>query len=229
MKFLYPALFLIAFIFTSCQSDSKATQIEDKKTTYANFYLRYLQGENKVKGEAYFRTGENAKKGTSINYDKGVFFDGGSMDMKKAVGRKLYRSERKSDFKSTYEFKMNPEGANAYNYLMKINPISSFKIANGVSKSKGIQLSWEGSNLNKDEELVLLFTDNMNRAFNIDIKGPTDLPSIAIGKEKLTNMKYGKGSVYLVRKFKEQQKKEGLEINSVSEFYTNSIDIEVIE
>ncbi len=229
MKFLYPTLFLIVFIFSSCQSDSKSAQIEDKKTTYANFYLRYMQPEKKVKGEAYFKTGENAQKGTAVEYSNGVFFDGGSMTMKKAVGRKLYRSERKSDFKSQYEFEMNPKEADTYKYNLKINPISSFKIENGVSKSKGIQLTWEGSNLSKNEELVLLFTDNQNRAFNINIKGPTDAPAATIEKDKLTNMKYGKGGLYLVRKFREEQKIEGRQINAVSEFYSRSIDIEVVE
>ena len=229
MKAIYPVLFFIIFLITSCQPDSKTAQSENKKTTYANLYLRYLQTEKKVKGEAFFKIGESAQKGKAHEYPKGVFFDGGNMNMKKAVGRKLYRSERNSEFKSSYEFEMNPKGDGAYNYNLKINPIASFKIENGVSKSKGIQLSWEGSNLSKDEELVLLFTDNMNRAFNLNIQGPTNSPTIAVGKEKLTNMKYGKGALYLVRKYKAEQKKDGIQINAVSEFYTNSIEIEVIE
>ncbi len=229
MKVTYPFLFFSIIFLSACQPDSRPTQIEDKKITFANFYLRYLQTEKKVKGEAYFRKGADPVQGTAIDYPNGVFFDGGSMEMKKAVGRKLYRAQRSADFKSTYQFEMNPKGTDSYKYDLNINPIFNFKIKNGVSKSKGIQLTWEGSNLNNEEELVLLFTDNQNRAFNIDIQGPTSSPEVFIDSEKLTKMKYGKGSLYLVRKFKSKEKKSGLHLNAISEYYTSSIDIQVIE
>lgn len=226
MKFLYPVLILFILSFTSCQSDSKAAQNEDKKTTFANFYLRYLQQERKVKGEAFFRKGENAKIGSAIEYEKGVSFDGVNMNMKKAVGRKLYRFEQNDEFKSQYKFVINPDGKDNYNYTLSINPISSFKI-DKANLATGIELSWDGSNLSKDEELVLLFTDKDNKAFSIDVKGPTTSPSVAIGKEKLGKMNAGKGALYLVRKLKTEEKKSGVHFNAISEFYTKSIEVEI--
>lgn len=229
MKPLIYPLLLFCFLFVSCQSDSKSTQIEDKKTTFANFYLRYLQAEKKVKAEAFFRKGESAKVGSAVEYKNGVRFDGGAMQMKSVVGRKLYKSERLTDFNSTYTFEVDPGNANGYSHALKINPISNYSLENGVSKSKGIQLKWEGSPLSQAEQLVLLFTDSQNRAFNINIDGPTEHSAASIPKERLEKMKYGNGSLYLVRKFNSISKTEGKQINAASEFYTNAINIKVVE
>ena len=68
-----------------------------------------------------------------------------------------------------------------------------------------------------------------NKAFPIEFKGPTQRPEFFIPRIKTANLTTGKGKLMLVKKQLIESKENNLTKISEMEFYSNNIDIEVIE
>ncbi len=221
MKQLFYISFSLLFLF-SCKNDSSKI--------YSNFYLRFDDTEGKVTAEAVFFKGDTIKNAIPFAPDNGVFFDGGAMEQKELINRIAFRSERTTDSKPYFEFKFKNAEKKEEKFDLKVPFISKFNIENNrISIDSGFLLKWEGNPLNKSENLVLFLSDSKNVDKNIQINGPTSNSSVKIDASKLTGITIGEGTIYLVRKYSNEEIIGDLRRSSQSEFYTKTMDVHFVK
>ncbi|HFB99570.1 MAG TPA: hypothetical protein ENJ53_02085, partial [Phaeodactylibacter sp.] len=102
--------FGIILLLVSCQSDTPKTPISKtdstQPTTFAHFYVRFLQSEKQVKATASFARGKSEASAKPFKIENGVFFLNGNMKEKniKNIGTR-YSYDYKGDFVAAYPFR----------------------------------------------------------------------------------------------------------------------------
>ena len=114
-------------------------------------------------------------------------------------------------------------------FKTNLSSLSNIKLDSPISKSKGFLVKWEGKPLSQNEEIVFLFTDQQNNGFTEIIKGPTKEAAIEFPVSKTGQFKVGSGLLTLVRKNRQITKTNELTVDITTEFYANSVPIEIKE
>ncbi len=229
MKKISQTLFfgIITFLM-SCQAEAPKVEKSDKSkpSTFANFYVRFFQTQNKTEATAIFQNGMTQQQAQSLKIEKGVFFHNGNMverDIPKIGTR--YQAFYEGPFSETYKFQFQDPLKGKTDHIVGINPISDFSFEGEISKSKGATLSWNGSPLNENEALVFLIQDAKNKSRSFELKGRTSLSKINVASKLLSKLELGTAKIYLVRKQSKAEQKPNLVILAETEFYTNEKDI----
>ena len=75
----------------------------------------------------------------------------------------------------------------------------------------------------------MLFNDENNKAYTVELRGPTNSKEIPITAAQLEKLPIGKGQLYLVKKKLETTTTETIRITAAAEYYTDTIEIEIVE
>lgn len=219
-------LFLLFGIITfliSCQTDASKEEKSDKSkpSTFANFYVRFLQKENQTKAIANFQNGMTQQQAEPLKIEKGVFFHNGNMNERTIpkIGTR-YQASYDGPFSETYRFQFKDPLKGKTDHIVQVNPISDFSFEGEVSKSKGAKLSWNGPPLNKNETLVFLIQDAKNKSRSFELKEKTSVSKIDVASKHLNQLELGNATIYLVRKQSIAEQKPNLVILAETEFYT---------
>lgn len=225
-------LFGILAFLMSCQPEATKEEKSDKTkpSTFANFYIRFLQKENQTEATAIFQNGMNQQKAEPLKIEKGVFFHNGNMVERTIpkIGTR-YQTSYDGPFSTTYRFQFQDPLKGKTDHIVQMDPILDFSFEGDVSKSKGATLSWDGSPLNKNEALVFLIQDVKNKVINFELKGKTSASKIDITSKHLSQLELGAAKIYLVRKQSNATQKPNLVILVETEFYTNEKDILILK
>lgn len=221
---------IIAFLM-SCQPEAPKIEKSDKSkpSTFANFYVRFLQKENQTEATATFQNGMTQQKAKSLKIEKGVFFHNGNMVERTIpkIGTR-YQAFYDGPFSPTYKFQFKDPLKGKTNHIVEINPISNFSFEGEVSKSKGAILSWEGLPLNDNETVVFIINDAKNQSKSFELKGKTSASKINIASKHLSQLELGTAKIYLVRKHSIVEQKPNLIILAETEFYTLEKSISIV-
>ena len=221
-------LFGIITFLMSCQTESPKEEKSDKSkpSTFANFYVRFLQKENQTEATATFQNGMTQLQAKPLKIKKGVFFHNGNMVERTIpkIGTR-YQASYDGPFSETYKFQFQDPLKGKTNHIVQINPILDFSFEGEVSKSKGATLTWGGPPLNGNEALVFLIQDAKNKSINFELKGKTNASKIEIASKHLSQLELGSAKIYLVRKQSKAAQKPNLIILAETEFYTTEKDI----
>lgn len=224
-------LFYLYFIFGMCYACSNpAIEPEEKPPHwFANYYVRYLQTEKQLKAHASFLEGDSLKNAEPKKFRGGVSFQGKKMEFRDLQGKVFrYLINERADYNETFQFRHRDDNGDYWEYTMKMHPISDFFIKDKISKSKGMTIIVDGGILQDNESLVLLFNDQYNKAATLSIEGPSKTIELFVPPDQLQKLTLGKGQLYLVKKQFNEDQEEQLTANSSIEFYTKTIDIEVV-
>ena len=227
MKFLN--LFL-SFFFLSCLSCNQDTALVESTQLFEEYYVRFLQAEKELKAHASFFEGDSIQNAKPKIFFGGVAFQGGGMQMRnlpKGVVRYSSTLE-KADFISPFKFRYKNDLGETIIEKIEMQGIDDFFIKGDISQSQGMTLSLN-TELSDKESLVLLFSDEQNRAASIQIDGPSELLEHVINKEQTQRLQVGKGMLYLVKKQVNYREEKNRQISSTIEFYSKTIEIEVKE
>ncbi len=232
MRLLITSLATISILFTlGCKSDSKVEAPKETKHIFAKYYVRYLQTEKELKAEVSFKEGDSLATARSIVLTD-VTFEEEPMNVQnlgKTHGIR-YVSRKTGLYKDQYTFNYNGDQLGSMSHAVKMNTITDFKLKdNKIDKKTGGTLIWQGKPLQKNQELILLFTDEQKKAFPLQIKGPSDKTEIKLSAKDLIGLTSGKGQLMLVKKQISQSKEDNFSKISEMEFYSNHIDIEVVD
>ncbi len=192
MKNITLILFLLVLAaFISCQSETAKTN-PDLPTTFANLYVRYMEAENRIKATANFDRGKNQKNASSIKIDNGVFFHNANMKERQIpnIGTR-YIYEMVGDFSDSFKFRFTEPSKGKMDYVVNINPIKNITIPNGISKSKGMTVHWEGLPLAENEGLAFLIQGTRIRFVQFQLKGKTETSKIIVPAEKIKDLSLG--------------------------------------
>ena len=229
MKKIYTFLFLGSLLLgLACQSDTPKTD-PTLPTTFANFYVRYLQSESQAQATATFTNGFSEEKATPLKLTKGVFFHEGNMKERdiKNIGTR-YSYDYKGGFSDKFRFQFIEPNLGKMEQVLKMNPISNYAVKGKVSKSGGMEINWEGAPLNKNESLVFFIKGAANNAVTFEMKGPTTQNEIKVPAEKLNKVKVGDVKIYLVRKQAKTVEQPNFKGFLEMEFYTRETETTVL-
>lgn len=225
MKYL--PLFAVAILLYSCQSE-KANNVP----MYADFLVRYLETEQQVKAHAAFYEGDTIAGSQAVTFDRAVTFQGQDMQARQIVEdrsmRYIFNGTGGYDGKFVYTYP-NPKGG-SHTYEIAMSPIGEFSVKDGIaSLSDGMVLQLNNQALSANEKLVLLFTSENNVSAGAEFKGPFDVSELKIPAVQLVDVQPGKNFLYLVKTQINTARIRNMDITSSIEFYTNTIEIQVIE
>ncbi len=219
---LYLVLLTAIFVFFGCQSD----QTSKEETLFANYEIRYLQEEKQFRAQLSYSSGDSLtrkpKHFPTVNFGKYA------MERRNLRSKGIrYQYEKNIPYPSPMSFRTIDKNNIEMNHQITMSPIDSFYLEENIEKSKDLNLTWLGAPLKANETLVLLFTDQENKASSQIVRGPTKQSTITIPSNRLSELSIGKGELYLVKKQWSQKLDKNVQTNSLIEFYTRAIDIEV--
>jgi hypothetical protein len=222
-KFLSALWICIVLILgLSCANEQSVKQ----DWIVANFEIRYLKPERHLRAQADF------SKGDSLNLKPHTFptvqYNGKSMTLKKLTAKMpRYQSEQYTDYQKRHAFRFIDANNTEHHFDLSMSPIDSFQITEPIDPTQDLSISWTGDPLQKNESLVLLFTDKENKASSQTVQGPTSKSAIMLKAQQLAKLSPGEGQLYLVKKQIKFAEKKGVKIRTLVEYYTNAITIEV--
>lgn len=224
-------LFLLVGITVSCTSETKTVPPKKTQHIYAKYYVRYLQTEKELKAEVSFKEGDTLETARSIVLNQ-VNFEDNPMEVQN-LGKNYgirYGFRKKGPHRQTYQFSYSGEQMGEQVHEIGMSPITEFLIKEGaISKTSGMTLVWQGEALTKNQEMILLFTDEERKAFPVQIKGPSERTEVVLSAEQIAGLSLGKGRLMLVKKQFEQSRTAQATKVSEIEFYSNQLDIAVVE
>lgn len=227
IKFLPFCVIILVSIF-SCQSDTSKTQ-SNQPTTFANFYVRYMENENRIKATANFDQGKNRETATPIKIENGVFFHNANMNERKIQNYGIrYKYELNGDFSENFKFRFTEPNKGKMNYEVKINPIQKISFPDGISKSKGMSVNWEGLPLAENESLAFLIQGNKGRTIQFVLKGKTETSSIKVPRSEISNLGLGLAKIEVVRMQSLTTEEPNFIVECNTEFYANETDATVV-
>ncbi len=219
--FFIGLLFFIGSCASEATSDSTVPDKNDQQL-YADFFIRFLTTENALKAEAQFKEGLNKTNAIPKEFPDAVQFDGLDMKLKKIKSQLLrYSSEQRKMYQGKHKFGLTNEGEK-YEVSIQMSPIKNFDVEQPLRVGDGIDISWEGDPLRKNESIVLLFTDKNNKASSYTINGPTNGNNSKVPAAKSPKLESGNGQLYLVKKQEVVGKNNNLDYKSNVEYYTIS-------
>ncbi len=236
MKLIFQILIpYLTIMLLGCQSDpssnpqSRGDQRIDNVIA-AQYYLRYLEPEEALKVEVSFNA---TKKGTQPKpiMIKSVKFEHQEMKLRSFSAPKTvirYEFRQHGPYKKNYEFEMEDERFPSFKHSLKLKPITSFSVdGSTIQKTKGFDLSWKGAPLNENQSIVLFFTDEQNRAFNLDLKGPTTSNKVSFSAPQVKDLPTGNLEMSVITKELVLMESDLVRSATETEFYAAPINLKV--
>lgn len=225
---LIPFLILGSMFFFGCRS----TQPQEKPNhLFAEFFVRYLQAEQELKAHASFYEGDTIKTAVPKSFAGGATFQGQSMEARNLPGGTIrYIYEQLGSYADTFQFSFKDDFGQSRGIPVAMTPIDSFAVQGGqASRSTGMGLYARGGQLSRGESMVLLFSDENQKASTILLTGPSAGEAYRIPAAKVETLSPGKNTLYLVKKKRTVEKGDSLSILADIEFYTRTIEVEIVE
>ncbi len=219
-------LFLLA---GSCRETGSMPQKPAEKL-FIDFFVRYLAEESQLKAQASFSEGVSPDESRPKQITGGVSFQNSGMQERNLQSKVIrYELERESEYIGDFPFQFKADDGKQKAYNLKMTPIKDFFLKGDISISKGMTLVVNGGLIKANEQLVLLFSDEENRAYSITLTGPAKTIEFTLSPEQTAALRPGPGKLYLVKRQDNQEENEEISLVSSIEFYTPAIDIEVVE
>lgn len=224
-KMLFGALFI--GVLSGC---SPANSSPKTPSTYAfskiNCYVRYLAQTRELQADMTFRTDSTkAIEGEVLLNEVPMMFR-----KRPEVGLQYSLSKRSTTFEHKYTFGYTEKDGSAAKLEIELNPFDSLKVASdGISKSKGGLLSWQGPALGSEDGLVLIFSDKQGNTFSINHSGISKGSKFQIIPEHANRLELGPATLLVTRKKTTIRKENGLTKMLTIEYYTAPIKFEVKE
>ncbi len=205
---------------------------EEPRHLFGEFFVRYLQAEKELKAHASFFEGDTIETAVAKAFAGGATFQGNDMEARNLPGgtTRYTFEKRGGEYADTFRFSFKDDLGQQREISVAMAPIDTFSVRDGLaSRSTGMHLYARGGKLSRGESMVLLFNDEDNKASTIMLTGPSAGEEYRIPAAKVENLSPGKNTLYLVKKKRVAEKGDSLSTLSDIEFYTNTIEVDVVE
>ncbi|MCO6479762.1 MAG: hypothetical protein J5I94_24205 [Phaeodactylibacter sp.] len=205
---------------------------EAPKHLFGEFFVRYLQAERELKAHASFFEGDTIETAVAKAFAGGASFQDTDMEARNLPGGTIRYTFEKAgmEYADTFRFRFRDDFGQRQEILAAMAPIDTFTIRDGrASRSAGMHLYARGGKLGRGESMVLLFNDENNKAATIMLTGPSAGEEYRIPAAKVETLSPGKNTLYLVKKKRVVERGDSLSTLADIEFYTNTIEVEVVE
>ena len=190
-------------------------------------YIRYLSED--LQTDVEFRVLDE-KDSTRCKKIDDAFFNDGAMERKEnKVQGLFYQAIRNGKYPDAFAFRFKDE-KKAYSTSIKAAAIDGLSVKDSLAhKLNGMLIAWKGEPLRKDETLTVLVTDSEETVAEAKIQGATTKTETFVPGAMFSGLKNGKGTVYVVKRRAETVHNEELMIDSVVEFYSKSVKVNLVE
>lgn len=225
LKMLFGALF-IGFL-SGCGSTNSAPETP---STYAfskiNCYVRYLAQTRTLQADMTFRTDSTkAIEGQVFLNDLPMIFR-----KRPELGLQYSLTKSSTAFEQKYTFSYTEKDGSTAKLDIELNPFDSLNIASdGISKSKGGLLTWQGTPLGSEDGLVLIFSDEQGNTFSINHNGISKGNKFQIPAQYANRLEVGPATVLATRKKTSIKKEKEVTKMLTFEYYSAPIKFEVKE
>lgn len=214
---------LLSGVLCSC-SDPQTEEAPPHR--FADFFIRYLEGEQQLKAYASFYEGDSLRTATPIAIDGGVQFIGRAMEKRTLPEYGIrYTATHTGSYREQFGFTHPGREGHLEEYLLSMTPVDSFAFEAPPSKQQGATLIVGNGTLKSGETLVFFFSGPDNKAYTIDIDGPTAGVSYLLTPAQLRDLPAGPLQFYLVKKRSTEEKSPAVTVRRTMEYYTRAIDI----
>lgn len=223
-------LLCICLLFSFCRETENPSDPPQGRKTFAEFFIRYLAPEQQMLGQASFWEGGSWESLHAVEPSGIVSFENHQMKASRLPGEQIRFSDNFSGaYDESLAFRFRNKDGRYLQYELKMSPVRDFFVKGQIRKSAGATFVVNGGIMNKEEQLVFMFTDEQKRATAITIEGPTSDIEIQIPAEQLQGLTPGPGQLYLVKKQERAESHPNLELIAAIEYYTGQQDIVVKE
>ncbi len=207
-----------------------ACQEEKPVTIAADLYVRYEQDAKKLKAEALFFEADSLSKGKNVIFQNGVTLNGTKMLTVTLPGGMVRYELEMSDgtLAPKYAFEFQDKAGREHSLPLKIHPFEKIGLTETTCQNLPcLNVSFEGPEIEKDEKLVVMFTDTASTSQSLEIKGPIVKNQIPVAPAQLNRLKPGPATAYLVRSKTSSEKKDGILAKKLAEFYSITTSVEI--
>ena len=219
----YFLLAITTFLFWGCENNANL----NNEILFEEYYVRYLEAEKELKAYATFLEGDSLQNAKPKIFFGGIAFQNSGMEVRnlpKGVVKYSITNDNAS-YSNPFTFKYRNEEGVAIEEVLEMKPLGDFFVKDNISLSKGMTLVINDGSLSEDEQLVLLFSDEKNRAFSIPIMGPSEQIEYTFTNDQIQNLSEGKGQLYIVKKQSKIKEGENRSVSSNIEFYSKTLEI----
>lgn len=222
-----PLNVLLSFlIFVGCAQETPRKN--EATTLLGEFYVRYIADESAVRAEATFREQHGDSIGQTKDFDE-VIFHKRPMDARDLGDRGIrFSIDFSENFAGAYAFEFGDKGTAKHKIDVAMSAIEDYAFEEPVSISSGTRLRIIGTPFKKEDQLVILFSDTLNRTGAVEISDLSGKTEFTIRPEEMTSVSPGKNIVYLVKKQTRQMVGEQMKFISLFEYYSKTKTIEIV-
>ena len=223
------SILLFLGCFSACQTTTKPAKVERYNFSKINTYVRYMAQTRELQAEVTF------KADSTTLIDGSVLFDEEVMRPKKlpVVGIQYKILKERVNFKAGYTFQYPEKDGSMVDLPISMNKFQNVRVVSrdGISKTKGGLLQWDGEPLTSEDGLVFIFTDSEGGTFQINHAGITKGNKFEILPMHAQRMALGKGNMLVMRKKTVVEKATEGTVQQMHriEYYLPAISFEVIE
>lgn len=228
-SFYFALMCLIALSVSNCQPDTQAAQTGP--STYANLFVRYIAPQGQLKATAAFREGDSLSTAQPVEIPGGVTYQGRQMEARQLPGQQVrYLLDTRSAFAKEHQFRFKAANGTTQEVTLQLAPIDSFSIIGGTaSLSEGMELYIKDERIGEGESIVLLFSDENNKATTITLTNPALQDTFPVAAIRLRKLQPGPHRVYLVKKQHQEIDLKGAKVIADIEYYTAEQPFNVTE
>jgi hypothetical protein len=210
-------------MLSSCNSPQKEVS-ESSSFKNIRYYLRYMQANKELQVDVNF------KADTAVRINGPVLLNGKKMPLKRIPGiALLYRSVLKPVLLDTlYTFECQLKANTMYKETITVPAFKNVRLdKKTISQDNGGGFIWEGSNLTKNDALLIIYTDATGKTFKQNHIGGTVGNRLPFKGKQLAQFALGEGSILVIRKRTTVQRKQQTTIIKTSEIYSQPIPFEL--
>lgn len=199
MNYYYSILVVFLSLGLSACSTSSTTQQVAEKYDFKkiNCYVRYMAVNRELQAEMTFRTD------STIAIEGPVLCNEKTLQFRKLpqVGLQYRSIENGVNFDYDYTFSYTEKGGQKVDLNIALKEFKEFKIATeGVSKTTGGLITWEGDAMTKEDGMVLVFTDEAGKSLSINHVGNSKGATFDILPQHIQSLSEGKATLQVTRK-----------------------------
>lgn len=224
-KMFFGALFIGSLSGCGPTNSSPATP-DNYAFSKINCYVRYLAQNRQLQADMTFRT-DSTKA-----IEGQVFLNGLPMIFKNRpkVGLQYNLTKNSTTFEQKYTFSYTEKDGSTAKLDIELNPFDSLKVASdGISKSGGGLLVWQGPALGSEDGLVLIFSDEKGNTFSINHSGISKGNKFQILAEYANRLEVGPATILATRKKTIIKRENEVTKMLTFEYYSAPIKFEVKE
>lgn len=224
-RIFWPVLLIFALLIVSCQSETQ--KVVD--TTSTEIYIRYLADKKELSVEAtFFMKGDSTN--TFLKFDNVTFANRPMKGKSLNTNHTRYRIDlEKHTLAPEYEIRFWNKKKKPKSIALNLSKIDSFSFSKMINKGQGTILNITGNSLSANEKISFIFTNNKNESAELELGNISIDKPINLNKEQLSMLPVGNNEVYLIRTQIFDKKTEGSNTKGILQFFSQSIDIEVVE